>query len=120
MSEKRVLVLDDEMFTRKILQMNLEKEGNKVDLADDVFMGESLVKRNKYDLIIVDLILPIQSGFDFIKIIREIEKNKDTDVIILSSKKLKKDLEKASEYNVKKFIKKPFDIKEIIEIVKKS
>ena len=68
---KKILVVEDELNMLKGLQDNLEFEGYEVDTAEDGKKGLEMIKSNKYDLILLDVMLPHISGFDVCKTARK-------------------------------------------------
>lgn len=118
--KSKVLIVDDEMFIREVLKMKLEEEGIEVETATDPFEAElNLEEGKKYDLIISDIMMQVKSGLDFVKSIREEHNLKEQNIMILSARKLKNDMEILKEYGVEHFLKKPFKMEEFVEKVKK-
>lgn len=64
---KRVLVVDDELSIVKLLSFNLEKEGYAVTTAEDGKEGYELALNEKFDFIILDVMLPSMDGLDIAK-----------------------------------------------------
>lgn len=62
----RILVIDDEIQLRDLLTEYLMGEGHLVDKADNGQVGLRLAKKNMYDLVITDLLMPEQDGFEVI------------------------------------------------------
>ena len=79
----RVLVVDDEMRMVELVKLYLEKEGFKVDGAYDGQRALDMAKENGYDLIILDLMLPVVDGWTVCK---EIRKNSDVPIIMLTAR----------------------------------
>jgi DNA-binding response OmpR family regulator len=69
----RILVVEDEIDTSKYLAKALETEGFEVDCAENGAIGVSSLKKNHYDLIILDLKMPGKSGDEVLEEIREID-----------------------------------------------
>lgn len=80
---KKVLVVDDEIKIRRILQQILIKEGFAVVEAENGREALACFLAEKPDLVILDVMMPEMDGFDFLRTIR---KSYDTPVIILSAK----------------------------------
>jgi DNA-binding response OmpR family regulator len=122
---QRILIVDDELYIRNIFQFNLKKSGYDVDLADDTYSAQTLIDNGKkYDLIICDLMMPVRSGMEFIKILREKYKMTEQKFMIVSAKGMQKDVLEAAHYNVSNYKLKPFSmaelVKEVDEILKKD
>jgi len=63
---KRILVVDDEEQIRDLLTRMLELEGFAVDTAEDGEVGMEMLTRTSYDLIIIDMIMPVKDGLKLI------------------------------------------------------
>ena len=79
----RILVIDDENGDRLLLQTMLCDAGFLVDVATDGGMGLSLVKKNRYDLVITDIFMPDVEGFDVIVALKQ--DFPDTKIIAISA-----------------------------------
>ena len=84
MTEK-ILVIDDEADVRTYLKSVLKKEGYEVLTAENGFEGLEVAKKNTPDLVILDLMMPQQSGADFYRKLSHSKALKDTPVIIVSA-----------------------------------
>ena len=63
---KRILVVDDEEQIRDLLTRMLEHEGFSVDTAEDGEVGMGMLTGTSYDLIIIDMIMPVKDGLKLI------------------------------------------------------
>ena len=70
MEQSRILIVEDEKRLAGVLKIQLEEEGFLVDLAYDGYVGKYLVEQNSYDLVILDINLPLINGYELCKIIR--------------------------------------------------
>lgn len=114
MSEK-ILVVDDERPIANILKYNLEKEGFEVYTAFD---GEEAIKKALEvmpDLILLDVMLPLKSGFD---VLRELRTQLTMPVIMLTAKEEESDKIMGLDYGADDYITKPFSMKEVIARIK--
>ena len=80
---RKVLVVDDEKLIVKGIRFNLEQDGMEVDCAYDGEEAVEKAKENKYDIILLDLMLPKMDGFTAYK---EIKKRYNTPTIMLSAR----------------------------------
>ena len=106
----RVLVVDDEKLLVKGIKFNLENDGYKVDTAYDGAQALSMVKEQKYDIIILDLMLPEVDGLE---VCRKIRENSNVPVIMLTAKSEGVDKLIGFEYGADDYVTKPFDILEL-------
>ena len=107
---KRVLVVDDEKLIVKGLRFSLEQDDMEVDCAYDG--EEALVKaqNNKYDIILLDIMLPKLTGLEVCQQIREFS---DVPIIMLTAKGEDMDKILGLEYGADDYISKPFNILEV-------
>lgn len=106
----RVLIVDDEKLIVKGIRFSLEKDDYEVDTAYDG--GEALekTKENTYDVILLDLMLPVMNGMDVCRQIREFS---DVPIIMLTAKGEDMDKILGLEYGADDYITKPFNILEV-------
>lgn len=115
MAEEKILVVDDEATIRKLLQYHLANNGFAVVTSGDSYEALNLVRAEKPDLIILDILLP---GLDGIEICREIRKNSNTPIIFLTSKNDSSDVVLGLGVGGDDYITKPFKPLEMIARVK--
>lgn len=101
-----ICIIEDNLALVESLKDLLENEGYGVDYFLDLNEIEDYLILNKYDLIILDLMLGAFNGLDFLKTIREEIKRP---IIILTAKAGKEDELKGLEFGADDYIKKPFD-----------
>ncbi|MBE6994321.1 MAG: response regulator transcription factor [Ruminococcaceae bacterium] len=106
----RILVVDDEKLLVKGITFNLENDGYEVDGAYDGQQALELFAKNSYDLIILDLMLPIYDG---LSVCRKIRETSDVPVIMLTAKGEGSDKLLGFEYGADDYMTKPFDILEL-------
>ncbi|MDP8262839.1 MAG: response regulator [Candidatus Ancaeobacter aquaticus] len=112
-SEDSILVIDDEEAITTLLEDILSSEGFSVSTAKNGEKGIALAKKNAFDIIIVDIMMPGIDGFETIKRIREFDTG--AHIMILSAYGKKDDvLAQTEQYNIKDFISKPFDIDKLM------
>jgi len=112
----KILVVDDEQNMRTGLKDNLEFEGYEVETANDGEEGLKKILVNKYDLIILDVMMPKKSGFDVCK---ETRKNGiTTPIILLTAKGEEIDKVVGLEIGADDYVTKPFSLRELIARVK--
>jgi phosphate regulon transcriptional regulator PhoB len=116
--KKKVLIVDDEKDIVDLIAYNLEKEGFATLRAHDGEAALGLVKANKPDLIILDLMLPGVRGLDVCRFIR---KNPDTEtlpIIMLTARSDQTDKILGLEIGADDYITKPFSVRELIARVR--
>lgn len=102
----KILIIEDDKGLVAILKEFLEQEGYFVDYYHNIDDIEDYVILNKYNLIILDVMLGESNGFDFLQIVRgEI----DRPIILLTAKDTKEDMLKGFGLGADDYVTKPFD-----------
>ncbi|MDP3990893.1 MAG: response regulator [Candidatus Nealsonbacteria bacterium] len=118
---QKILLVEDEKALQKTLGDVLEGEGYEVLKALDGQAGLALAKKEKPDLILLDLILPKLHGFEVLKQLKANEATKDIPVIILTNLESMGDIEKAIELGAKTYlVKANYSLEEVIDKIKKA
>ncbi len=106
----RILVVDDEKLIVKGIRFSLEQDGMQVDCAYDGGEALELAKQNEYDIVLLDLMLPVYDGYEVCQRIREFS---DVPIIMLTAKGDDMDKILGLEYGADDYITKPFNILEV-------
>lgn len=107
---KKVLVVDDEKLIVKGIRFSLEQDGMEVDCAYDGEEALNMAKANKYDMVLLDIMLPKMDGFEVCQAIREFS---DMPIVMLTAKGDDMDKILGLEYGADDYITKPFNILEV-------
>ncbi len=107
---KTILVVDDEKRLRDMLQAYLTQEGFRVVTAADGQQALFVARREKPDLIILDLLMPKMGGYEFLRVH---SKERDTPVIILTAKLEENDKVLGLELGADDYVSKPFSMREL-------
>ncbi|MBT29216.1 MAG: DNA-binding response regulator [Thalassobius sp.] len=113
---KKILIVEDEPGMQIGLKDNLEFEGYKVETANDGEEGLNLLEGTKYDLLILDVMLPKMSGFEVCRTIRK--KGIEVPVILLTAKSEEIDKVRGLELGADDYITKPFGLREFLARIK--
>ena len=106
----KVLVVDDEKSIVKGIKFTLERDGMEVDCAYDGQEAVDYITKNKYDIILLDVMLPVFDGFEVLNRIREFS---SVPVIMLTAKGDDMDKILGLEYGADDYMTKPFNILEV-------
>ncbi len=106
----RVLVVDDEKTIVKGLKFSLEQDSMEVDCAYDGEEAVNYVRENKYDIILLDLMLPKMDGYEVCQHVREFS---DVPIIMLTAKSDDMDKILGLDYGADDYMTKPFNILEL-------
>lgn len=117
--QKLVILAEDDRTIARLIIFKLEKEGFKVI---HFLNGESVVdsvSKILPDIVILDVMMPIQDGISILKEIKASPKTKHIPVVILSAKGQEKDIIKGMEIGASDYISKPFSPSELIVRIKR-
>lgn len=116
-AKQRVLVVEDEEHLAAGLKLNLELEGYAVDLAGTAReAGERLLRPDRYEVIILDVMLPDVNGFELCAKIRD--SGNYTPVIMLTARNSAEDRVRGLESGADDYLAKPFDLDELLARVR--
>lgn len=112
MSKSRILIIEDNPDTRRFLEVMLGKEFDVVS-AENGVVGIDYARNRAPDLILLDIMLPVLSGYDTCSLLKQDEKTKHIPIIFLSAKNTVTDITKGLSTGADDYIPKPFDYKEL-------
>lgn len=115
-----ILVVEDSLTTRELERSILESAGYRVDTAVDGLEGWEKIKKQKYDMIIVDILMPRMDGFELTQVIRSSEDHRDLPVVIVTTKNTDEDRKKGIEVGADEYIvKATFDQQKLLSCVER-
>ncbi len=112
----RILLVEDEESLANGLEYNLSEEGFTVDWAKDGNQAIEQFNRYEYDLIILDIMLPYQNGFEVAAKVRQ--KDPQIPILMLTARTAVDDKVKGLEIGADDYITKPFHLKELLLRIK--
>lgn len=116
---KKILIIEDSKKSTDILKEVLEKEGYSVVLANDGINGLRYAKREKPDLILLDLLLPKISGFDIATKLRQDDATKNIPILVISTLgEESQTREKLKGCDIIRFMKKPYNLDDLLSEIK--
>lgn len=118
MNKKKILVVDDERDIVALVSYNLKKEGFSVSSAFDGEEALKAVRQEKFNLIILDLMLPGIQGMELCNMLRSSEETSSIPVIMLTAKSEELDKVLGLEMGADDYITKPFSPRELVARVK--
>lgn len=116
LSKRKILIVDDEQSIRTLLDYNLKQAGYETISAADGEVALDMVKKDKPDLILLDLMLPKKNGFEVCRILREQDIN--IPIIMLTAKSDELDKIDGLEIGADDYMTKPFSPREVIARMK--
>jgi DNA-binding response OmpR family regulator len=112
----KILIVEDEAGIVQFLKQGLEEEGYDVSAALDGLAGFELFKKESFDLILLDWMLPKMNGLELCKAIRI--KDKTIPIIFLTAKDTIQETIEGLKAGANDYIKKPFSFDELLERIK--
>lgn len=118
MANYKILLADDEAALRFLLTETLADEGYDITEAEDGQEALTHLQAERYDLIILDYMMPERTGVEVCEWLRANENpNRQAPVILLTAKALEKDRERAKAAGVTQYIVKPFSPLQLVDTV---
>ena len=115
---KKILIIEDEIVLAEMYKEKLEKEGFEVFLASEIREGIEIAKKERPDLILLDILLPRENGVSFLEKIKK-EEIKDIPIVAFSNYDDPETKKRAFELGVKEYlIKANYTPGEIVEKIK--
>ncbi len=111
----KMLVVDDKEPNRKLLVKMLSGVGFDLESAGDGSEAIELYKKGSFDLILMDMLMPVMDGFEAIRTIRSLPGGKEVKIFAITASVLEEDRQIILESGADEFIKKPFKEFEIFE-----
>jgi DNA-binding response OmpR family regulator len=112
MENINILIVEDEQRLADILKKQLEDSGFNAEIAYDGYVGKQFVEKNKYNLIILDINLPLINGYDLCKEIRKT--NSNIPIIMLTAFGTPDNKIAGFDVGADDYVVKPFDFKELL------
>lgn len=112
----KILIVEDEAGIVQFLKQGLEEEGYEIRTALDGLLGFELFKKESFDLILLDWMLPKMNGLELCKAIRI--KDKTIPIIFLTAKDTIQETIEGLKTGANDYIKKPFSFDELLERIK--
>jgi DNA-binding NtrC family response regulator len=112
MKQLKILAVDDDPFTLKMIEKKLVKEGYEIETAADGVEAVKLISQNIYDIIITDLVMP--NGIDGMDVLEAAKaKNKQTEVILLTAHASLENAVEAMRKGAVDYLRKPINFYEL-------
>lgn len=119
MNKSKIVIIEDDTFLGEMYVTKFELEGYKMFLANNGEDGLKLIKKEKPDLILLDIIMPKMNGFEVLESLKSDKNLKSIPVILLTNLGQKEDIDKGLELGaVDYLIKAHFVPSEVIQKVK--
>ena len=114
----KIFIIEDEKDIRDLLELYLKREGYEVQSAKDGETGLQKIAKERFDLIVLDLMLPQMGGLEICRILRSQPQTADLPVIMVTAKTEEADRIVGLEMGADDYITKPFSPREVVARVK--
>jgi CheY-like chemotaxis protein len=118
-----ILLVEDNIINQKVAQSLLKRWNHKVSIASDGQEAIDLLKRNKFDLVFMDIQMPNLDGIEATQIIRN-STNEDIDpsitIIAMTAHAMRGDRESFLEAGMDDYISKPINVDELLKVIKRN
>ncbi|MFQ5700800.1 MAG: PleD family two-component system response regulator [Acidobacteriota bacterium] len=119
MSSPRIVVADDDPIVVRFLSAVFRNEGFEVSTAENGEEAITLIREERPDLVILDLVMPFLDGFEVCRRMRESPETSEIPIIILSMKEKEQDALRAFELGANDYVRKPFNALELVARARK-
>ena len=113
MGKSTILIIEDNADTRRFLEAMLSKE-YEIIVAENAVVGIEYARNKSPDLILLDIMLPILSGYDACSLLKKDEKTRRIPIIFLSAKNTVPNITQGLSQGADDYMPKPFDYKELL------
>ena len=114
---RAILVADDDPDILSIVSMSLETQGYTVHKATNGREAVDLAKTHHPDLILMDMMMPVVSGYEAVTELKADDGTRDIVIVGLSAKAMATDMERATDVGIDGYITKPFRIAQVLSVV---
>lgn len=112
MNEKDILIVEDEVRLAEVMKKQLEEQGFRIEIANDGYIGKQKIETRKFDLVILDINLPLINGYDLCRDIRKTDRK--TPIIMLTAYGTPDNKITGFDSGADDYIVKPFDFRELL------
>lgn len=118
MNEKlSILLVEDNVLNQRIVTFSLKKYNHVVEIANNGLEALNIFKERKFDVILMDIMMPVMDGLEATMKIREYENENNivdrTPIIAVTANTMDNDREKCISYGMNEFMAKPFDVNKL-------
>ncbi|WP_167541921.1 Hpt domain-containing protein [Herbaspirillum rhizosphaerae] len=117
-SKKTILVVDDSLTVRRVMQRLLTREGYHVVLATDGVDALHQLQDMRPDIALIDIEMPRMDGFDLTRNIRDMDSTATLPIIMITSRTAAKHRERAMELGVNEYLGKPYQDEVLLKMIR--
>jgi two-component system alkaline phosphatase synthesis response regulator PhoP len=120
MSQRKALVVDDEIHIVQVVAIKLRNNGFDVRTAENGAVALEYVKAEKPDVIVTDFQMPVMSGLELIENLRSDPETADIPIIMLTARGFAIEDEKKERLNIAVCLSKPFSPREVLKCIEEA
>ena len=117
MAEK-ILIVEDDVNIKQLISFKLKNSGYEVASCQNGLEALEYLKKNKVDLVITDIMMPVMTGKELILEMKQYPETKNIPTVILTSRTLEKEVVEGLMLGAEDYIKKPFSPQELLARVR--
>ena len=114
-----ILLVEDNLINQKLATALLGKWGHNVTIAADGQLALNMLARASFDLVLMDMMMPVMDGLEATRRIRASEQGKSTPIIAMTANAMLGDRERCLEAGMNDYISKPFEVSELLRLMTK-
>ncbi len=119
MNKKKILIVDDEPDVLRLTSLRLEKLGYEILTASNCEEALAAIQKEKPDLVLLDLIIPVTYGTELCRRVKNDEKYRETSIILYTAHGEFMNEQKAKRCGADDYIAKPFDSDELTKKIER-
>lgn len=116
-AQRKVLIVEDDADIRGLLSRRLRQRSYETAIATDGMSALVVARRERPDLIVLDLGLPAGDGFTVMERLRAITSLADVPVVVITARDAATNREKAASFGAVAFVEKPIDFDQLLETI---
>ena len=113
-----ILLVEDNELNQKLMKISLTRYNYMVTIAVNGYEGVQCFKKQKFDLILMDIMMPVMDGYDAMRLIRSQKKYQSLPVIALTAKAMSNDKQKCIDAGANDYVAKPIDTERLLTLMR--
>ena len=113
----KLLLVEDNKLNQVVVKFSLKRFGYEIITADNGLDAVEGFKKDDFDFILMDIMMPKMDGLEATKIIRELDKGKDIPIIALTADVITATENKCRESGMSAYMMKPFEVEKLFDIL---
>ena len=115
---QKVLVIDDDPTQVKFLETRLRENGFDITSTQEASEGLRLAMSHEFDLILLDVMMPIINGYNLCRLLKSVEQKKAIPIILLTSRDEYEDIQIGREMGADAYLTKPISMHELLKTIR--